>query len=259
MRMDLNCDLGEGFGPYGMGQDELIMPHITSANLACGFHAGDPQVMDRALGLAQRHGVAVGAHPGYLDLRGFGRRALECSGEELRTDLLYQLGALAALAQARGQALQHVKPHGALYNRAVQDPQVAQALCQALAQFDPGLILVCLAGPGGQVLRQEAARAGLRRLALEAFADRAYTPRGTLAPRGQPGALICDQRQVVERCLRLASQGVVEALDGSLVELEAHTICLHGDTPQALELAQGIRRGLEGAGVRLVPLSRIIP
>ncbi|MFH1058148.1 MAG: 5-oxoprolinase subunit PxpA [Pseudomonadota bacterium] len=258
MTIDLNCDMGESFGNYSLGCDAEVIKHITSANVACGFHASDPLVMDATVRLAKTHGVGVGAHPGYPDLRGFGRRRLDCSPEELRTDLLYQVGALAAIARAHGIALQHVKPHGALYNTAAGDEQVAAALCAGLAAYDPDLALVTLAGPGGEVIRRQAAAAGLKRIAREAFADRAYTPEGRLAPRNQPGAVIHDPELVAARCLRMAREGVVEAVDGSLVRLDPHTICVHGDNPSAVALVQSIRQALAAAGVAMRPLGEFV-
>lgn len=258
VEIDINCDMGESFGNYTLGRDAQVIGHITSANVACGFHASDPLVMDRTVRLALAHGVGVGAHPGYPDLRGFGRRRLDCSFEEIRTDLLYQVGALHGLAKAAGGDLQHCKPHGALYNTAAGDEGVARAVCQALAQWDAGLILVTLAGPGGQVLRRVAAEEGLTRVAQEAFADRAYTPEGRLVPRNQAGAVIHDPRVVAARCLRMAREGVVEASDGSLVPLNPHTICVHGDTPTAVELVAAIHQELEAGGVAVKPLGRII-
>ncbi|MBI4800226.1 MAG: 5-oxoprolinase subunit PxpA [Desulfarculus sp.] len=258
MKIDLNCDMGESFGNYNLGRDAEIIGHITSANVACGFHASDPLVMDRTVRLALAHGVGVGAHPSYPDLRGFGRRCLECSAEELRSDLLYQVGALHAIAKAAGAGLQHVKPHGALYNTAMADEAVARPICQAIAQWDPDLILVTLAGPGGETMRRVAAQAGLKRVAQEAFADRAYTPEGRLVPRGQPRAVIHDPEVVAARCLRMATEGVVEAIDGTPVPLRPHTICVHGDTQGAVELARAIRAGLEKAGVAVVPMARVL-
>jgi len=257
MRIDLNCDMGESFGRYSLGQDQEVIAHITSANVACGFHASDPQVMDRTLALAKEHGVAVGAHPGYLDLRGFGRRNLDCDPEEVRTDLIYQAGALAALARSRGLVLQHIKPHGALYNTAAGNEEIARAVCSGLAAYDPGLVLVALAGPGGQVIRGVAKEFGLK-VAAEAFADRAYTPEGRLLPRNQPGAVIHDPDVVAARCLRMAKEGVVEASDGSLVHLKPHTICVHGDTPTAVELVKRITTTLKDAGVELTHLGQLV-
>ena len=257
MRIDLNCDMGESFGRYSLGHDPEVISFITSANLACGFHASDPQVMDRTLALAQEHGVAVGAHPGYPDLRGFGRRRLDCQPDEVRSDVIYQAGALAALARSRGMRLQHLKPHGALYNTAAGDEAVARAVCSAVADYDPELVLVALAGPGGEVIRKVAAGLGLK-VAAEAFADRAYTPDGRLVPRTQEGAVIHDPELVAARCLRMATEGVVEAVDGSLVPLKPHTICVHGDTPSAVELVRRISTTLKQAGVELTPLGELV-
>lgn len=258
MKIDLNCDMGESFGNYTLGRDAEIIGHITSANVACGFHASDPLVMERTVRLALAHGVGIGAHPGYLDLRGFGRRRLECTAEEIRSDVLYQLGALQAIAQAAGASLQHLKPHGALYNTAMADESVARPICQALAAYDPELILVTLAGPGGETMRRVAAEEGLKRVAQEAFADRAYTAQGRLVPRGQPGAVFHDPAVVAARCLRMATEGVVEADDGTPVPLRPHTICVHGDTQGAVELAAAIREGLDKAGVAVLPLAQVL-
>ena len=258
MAIDLNCDMGESFGAYTLGCDAEVIAQITSANVACGFHASDPLVMWATLDLARRHGVAVGAHPGYPDLRGFGRRRMDCAPAELKADIIYQVGALAGLAKAAGLTLQHVKPHGALYNTAAGEEQTALAVCQALAAYDRDLILVTLAGPGGEVIRQAAAEAGLTRVASEAFADRAYTPEGRLAPRGLPGAVIHDPAVVAARCLRMAAEGVVEAVDGSLVPLLAQTICVHGDTPSAVELVRAIRHEMAARGVLVRPLGEFL-
>jgi UPF0271 protein len=258
MHMDINCDMGESFGAYTLGRDAEVIAHITSANIACGFHASDPLVMERTLALCASHGVGAGAHPGYPDLVGFGRRKMACAPEEIRADLTYQIGALAGLARSQGLTLQHVKPHGALYNTAAADEATARAVCQALAAFDPGLVLVTLAGPGGEVIRGQAAEAGLKRVASEAFADRAYTPEGRLVNRRLPGAVIHDPEVVAARCLRMAKEGVVEAMDGSLVPLNPHTICVHGDTPGAVELTRRIKETLTAGGVELKPLGQIL-
>ncbi len=258
MPIDINCDMGESFGAYALGRDREIIEHITSANIACGFHASDPLAMERTLALARDHGVGVGAHPGYPDLVGFGRRKMDCSAAEVRADLLYQVGALAGLARSLGLPLQHVKPHGALYNTAAADPATAQAVCRALADYDPSLILVVLAGPGGEVIRQAAADAGLARVASEAFADRAYTPEGRLVSRRLPGAVIHDPELVAARCLRMALEGMVEAVDGSLVRLNPQTICVHGDTPGAVELARAIKDALLAGGVPVRPMGQIL-
>ncbi|MEW5914552.1 MAG: 5-oxoprolinase subunit PxpA [Thermodesulfobacteriota bacterium] len=258
MYMDLNCDMGESFADYCLGCDQEVIKYITSANLACGFHASDPMVMDKTVRLCVQHKVAVGAHPGYPDLRGFGRRNLDSTSEEVRNDVLYQVGALAAFAKAAGAPLQHVKPHGALYNTAAGHPATARAIAQAVADFDPDLILVTLAGPGGETFRQVARDMGLR-VASEAFADRAYTSEGRLVPRGTPGAVIHQPEVVAARCLRMAKEGVVESIDGSLVRLQADTICVHGDTPTAVDLVKEVGRVLSQGGVELKPMGSFLP
>ena len=257
MFMDLNCDMGESFGDYCLGCDDQVIAFITSANLACGFHASDPLTMDKTVRLCAAGGVAMGAHPGYPDLRGFGRRNLDSKPEEVRTDVLYQVGALAGIAQAHGQSLQHVKPHGAMYNTAAHHPPTARAIAQAVLDYDPQLILVTLAGPGGKTFRDIARDMGLR-VASEAFADRAYTAEGRLVPRGTEGAVIHDPEVVAARCLRMAREGVVEAIDGALVPLKADTICVHGDTPSAVELVQAVGQALTQGGVELKPMGQTL-
>jgi UPF0271 protein len=245
MEIDLNCDLGEGFGPYAHGHDPELLQLVSSANIACGFHAGDPATMRRTVRLARARGVSVGAHPSYPDLLGFGRRHLACSPEEIRDDVTYQLGALWAFCRSEGLPLAHVKPHGALYNAAARDLPTALAVAEAVRAVDPALWLVCLAGS----LQVEAARrTGLRHVE-EGFADRAYLPDGQLLPRTQPGAVIHDRAQVEERVVRLLRERRVAASDGSLVPLTVQTLCVHGDTPDAVELVRAVRRALEAAGV----------
>jgi UPF0271 protein len=250
MPFDLNCDMGESFGAYRIGQDAQVMPYITSANVACGFHAGDPSVMRETVRLAKAHGVAVGAHPGLPDLVGFGRREMTIAPRELEDGVAYQVGALAALAAAEGVRLQHVKAHGALYNMAAKTPALADAIARAVAAVDRSLILLGL--PDSELLRS-GVRAGLR-VAGEAFADRAYEPDGSLVSRSKAGAVIHDPEAVVARVLRLARDGVVQAVDGSLVRLDARTVCTHGDTPGAHELVRRLREALEAAGVQVSPL-----
>lgn len=250
MRTDINCDMGESFGSYRIGEDEKVMPCITSANVACGWHAGDPMIMARTLELAARHGVAVGAHPGYPDLLGYGRRNLETFPGEVRNYILYQIGALAAFAGAVGVKLQHVKPHGAMYNLAARDEQTAKEVIEAVQAYDPGLILVTLAG---SLCAQMAADAGLR-VAEEVFPDRAYLSTGQLAPRSMPGAVIHDPEQVKERVLRLVRTGMMTSIDGRDLALRADTLCVHGDNPGACLLAASIREALETTGVRVVAM-----
>lgn len=251
MQIDLNSDLGESFGPWPMGQDASLMSSITSANIACGFHAGDPSVMRQTVALAKQHGVAIGAHPGFPDLVGFGRREMHATPREVEDFVLYQVSALAGIAAAEGLRLQHVKAHGALYIQACRDRSLADAIAKAVASFDRRLILLGL--PDSELLRAGEA-AGLR-VAAEVFADRAYEPDGTLASRRKPGAVIHDPDAVVERAVRMVREGEVIATDSSAVRLTAHTICLHGDTPGAGELARRVRVGLESAGIRVAQLA----
>jgi UPF0271 protein len=252
VRIDLNADLGESFGPWPMGHDEALMASITSANVACGFHAGDPGVIRRTVSLAMSRGVAIGAHPGFPDLVGFGRRELHATPAEVEDLVLYQVSALAGIAAASGARLQHVKAHGALYNMAVRDRALADAIARATALVDRSLILFGL--PESDLIRAGEA-AGLR-VAAEAFADRAYEPDGTLASRRKPGSVIHDATQVVARAVEMVTTGGVTATDGSRLTLRADTLCLHGDTPGSADLARQIRLGLEAAGVAVTRLSR---
>ena len=245
MRIDINADVGESFGAYAIGNDEAVMGSITSANVACGFHAGDPSVMRKTVRLAVTLGVAVGAHPGFPDLVGFGRRDLKASPAEVEDFVIYQVGALAAVGAAEGARLQHVKPHGALFNMAVRDPRLADAIARGVTAVDRSLILFGL--PGSEIVAA-GRRVGLR-VAAEVFADRAYEADGSLASRALPGSVIHDPDVVVARAVRMVRDGSVVARDGTLVRLEADTICVHGDTPGADVLAARIRAGLEAAGI----------
>jgi 5-oxoprolinase (ATP-hydrolysing) subunit A len=243
--VDLNCDLGESFGAWTLGHDAEVMASITSANIACGYHAGDPGVMRRTVRLARDAGVAIGAHPGLPDLAGFGRRDMHVSADEVTGMVLYQVGALAAIARAEGVTLQHVKPHGALYNVAARDRVLAEAIADAVRVFDPSLVLFGLAG-SALVAAGEAL--GLR-VAAEVFADRAYRADGSLVPRGTPGAVIADPAQVAARAVEMVRYGRVTATTGERVTLRADTICVHGDTPDAPALAGSLRAALAGAGI----------
>src|SRR3954469_17372199 len=245
MRIDINSDVGESFGAYRIGQDKGLMRSITSANVAAGFHAGDPSVLRDTIRLAKAHGVAVGAHPGFPDLVGFGRRELNVTATEAEDFVLYQLAAVAGVARAEGVSLQHVKPHGALFNMAVRNRELSDAIARAVAAFDRSLILFGL--PGSEILA--AGRAAGLRVAAEVFADRAYEPDGSLASRRKPGAVIHDAAQVVARAVRMVKDRTVVATDGSVVSVEADTICVHGDTPGSDDLAAKIRAGLEAAGL----------
>jgi len=245
--MDLNSDLGEGFGAWRMGDDEAMLDIVTSANIACGFHAGDPSVMRRVCDRAVARGVAIGAHVGYRDLAGFGRRALDIEPAQLADEVLYQIGALDAFARAAGGRVSYVKPHGALYNTAAVDPEQAAAVVEGLRRYDPGLALLCL--PDSEMSRQ-AAKAGVVSYA-EAFADRAYTADGRLVSRKEPGAVLHDADAVATRAVAMATGGGLVAADGAQLELQADSLCVHGDTPGAVELARRIREGLAEAGVTL--------
>ena len=245
MRIDLNADVGESFGAYSLGADAALMRSITSASIAAGFHAGDPSVLRRTIKLAKSHGVAIGAHPGFPDLVGFGRRELQVTPAEAEDFVLYQIAAVAGVAAAEGVRIQHVKPHGALFNMAVRNKELAAAIASAVAAFDKTLILFGL--PESEILN--AGRAAGLRVAAEVFADRAYEPDGSLASRRKPNSVIHDPAAVVARAVRMVKEKSVVAIDGSVVPLEADTICVHGDTPGSDDLAAKIRAGLAAAGV----------
>lgn len=245
MTVDLNADAGESFGPWKLGHDEELFGLLTSVNLACGFHAGDPLTLRQAIRLAQYRGVAVGAHPGYPDRVGFGRRHLEASPEEVYADTLYQIGALAAFLRVEGLPLHHLKPHGALYNRAARDAEIARAIAQAVRDYDPTTPLV---GMGGSALESEGRALGLR-VVLEAFPERGYTAQGLLAPRGMPGAVIQDPAEAARRAVQMVLEGWIETVDGHEVALRAETLCIHGDHPNAPQIARHIRAALEAEGI----------
>jgi UPF0271 protein len=246
VEIDLNADLGEGFGAWTMGDDLGLLKVVTSANVACGFHAGDPSVIDRTVELAVRAGVAVGAHPSHFDLRGFGRRTMLVDPAEVEADVLYQVGAVAAFVRAHGGRLTHVKPHGALYNQAAADEALANALARGVARFDSGLILVGLASSAP--MRHAATSHGLR-FAGEAFADRRYEPDGTLVSRRAEDAVIVDADEAARQAVRIAQRREVLSRGGAMVSLQAETLCVHGDTPGASTLALAVRGALEAAGV----------
>ncbi len=251
MKIDLNCDMGESFGRYTLGTDAALMPYITSANIACGLHASDPLVMERTVRTARDHGVGIGAHPGFPDLQGFGRRVMHLSPEEAEAFILYQVGALAGFVRAAGATLVHVKPHGALYNLAAKDRTLAEAIARGVARFDPALILVGLAN---SLLIQAGQEVGLS-VARETFADRAYEDDGSLRPRHLPGAVLHDPAQAAEQALSIARDGLVTAYSGQQVPVQAETLCVHGDTPTALTIAQTIRQALIEAGVEVTSLA----
>jgi len=245
--LDLNCDMGESFGPWKMGDDTGVLPFVTSANIACGFHAGDPATMRLTVKRALERGVAIGAHPGLPDLQGFGRRTMAITPQEAYDLVVVQVGALAAVAASQGARLAHVKPHGALYNMAARDAALSRALVQAVHDVDPKLVFFGLAGSD----MLAAAEAVGVRAASEVFADRSYQPDGTLTPRAKPGAMITDVEQSVRQVLQMVQQGTVTAQDGTVVPVRADTLCIHGDQPGAVAFATRLREALQAAGVRL--------
>jgi UPF0271 protein len=251
-KIDLNSDVGESFGNYKLGLDEELIPLISSANIACGFHAGDPSVMKHTVLLAGQNEVALGAHPGFPDLIGFGRRNMDVSLEEIKDYVTYQIGALQAFAVAQGMKLQHVKPHGALYNMAVQNLEIWDAVAEVIAGLDRRLILFVLAGSRREDIEAIGARHGIR-IAFEFFGDRAYNPDGSLVSRREPGAVIHDHRLVAEKVLKMVTEGKIICKDGSEIRLAADTICVHGDNPAALQLIKRIRETLETAGIEIAP------
>lgn len=249
--IDLNVDLGERFGSYTLGNDDELVALVSSATVACGFHAGDPMVMRDTVRAAAARGVSIGAHPGYRDLQGFGRRDLAASPGEIAADVTYQVGALTAFCAAAGTRLRYVKPHGALYNRAAREASVARAIAEAVHAVDPSLILLGLAG---SELVREGSRAGLR-VAREAFVDRAYMPDGTLVPRSEPRAVLHDIRAIAERAVRIAADACVRALDGSLVTVEADSLCTHGDSDDAVAIVRAVRAALLDVGIEVTPFA----
>ncbi|MCA1787975.1 MAG: LamB/YcsF family protein [Desulfobacteraceae bacterium] len=251
-QIDLNCDMGESFGAYTIGMDKDVMDYITSANIACGYHAGDPLVMDKTVKLAKEKGVGIGAHPGYPDLLGFGRRHMACAPEEITRYVIFQVGALKGFCCAHKARMQHVKPHGALYLDAVENEVIARGIADGILAVDPDLLFVALAGKKGETMRRMGAELGLR-VVYEAFPDRAYTPEGTLVSRKQPGAVISDPDEVAKRALDMAN-GYVIAVDGSRIDLEVHSLCVHGDNPAAVALVKNIRNILETNGVQVTPM-----
>ncbi len=254
MRVDLNCDMGESFGAWEKGQDAEMMAVISSANIACGWHAGDPLVMERTVRLAAEHGVGVGAHPGYPDLLGFGRRSMTLSPAETEAYVLYQISALAGIARANDVPMRHVKGHGQIYNDAVRNPALAHAIARAVYRFDSDLILVALTG-------SELVRAGRDlglRVAEEAFADRVYEADGSLRSRRLPGAMIEDPARAAQQVLRMLRDGEVISYDGQRVPVHPDTICIHGDGPTAAAIGSALRQELEAAGVSIVPMFEIV-
>jgi 5-oxoprolinase (ATP-hydrolysing) subunit A len=252
--IDLNADLGESFGNYKLGQDPILIPLLTSAHLACGFHAGDPRVMDETVRLCRDAHVQIGAHPGFPDRVGFGRRVIDVSPREAETDIVYQLGALEAFCRRHGAALHHVKPHGALYNHAARNSDVARGIVAGIASFRPDLLLVCQ--PGSELVKA-AEEAGLA-IVYEGFIDRAYNPDGSLASRSLEGAVLHDVQRATEQALRMVTEGTVVAIDGSVIELRVDTLCVHGDNPDAAGFVRTLREELTAAGIELRPAREVV-
>ena len=252
--VDLNCDLGESFGNYKCGMDEEILPFITSANVACGFHASDPVVMSKTLKNAVKNHVRVGAHPGFPDLVGFGRRKMDLSPAEITAITQYQIGALKAFCTAENTTLQHVKPHGALYNMAVKDARIAQAICEGIASVDSSLILLA---PGSSEMTTAAKQTGLK-TACEVFADRAYEEDGSLVARSKPGAMITDTSLAISRVLQMVEKGTVISITGKEIELAADSICVHGDSPAALSFVKNIRQALTSHNIRIASIEETL-
>lgn len=255
MVCDLNSDLGESFGPWPMGDDVAMLDVVSSANIACGFHAGDPAGILRTVKSAVERKIAIGAHVGYRDLAGFGRRNMEPTSEELFGDVIYQIGALQGIAKAAGGRVTYVKPHGALYNTIAHDERQAADVIRAILAIDPGLVLLALAG--APVVEQ--ARAAGLTVVEEVFADRAYMPDGQLVSRRQPGAVIHDPETIAQRVLVMARDGVVQAIDGSTVKITAQSICVHGDSPNAVAMARAVRKALDEAGIEVAPFAPARP
>lgn len=250
MKIDLNCDLGESFGTYLLGMDEEVLKYITSANIACGWHAGDSLVMEKTVALAKKNNVAVGAHPGYPDLVGFGRRNLNVSPKELKTYVKYQVGALFAFAKSEGVKMQHVKPHGAMYNMAAKDYKLALAIAEGIKEVDENLILMGLAN---SELIKAGKDVGIK-VANEVFADRAYNDDGTLVARTLPGAVIHDKDLAIKRVIKMVKDGKIESINGKIIEIVPQSICIHGDNPEALEFSRNIKEALIKEGIEVVSL-----
>jgi UPF0271 protein len=255
-QIDLNSDVGESYGAYKIGLDEELIPLISSANIACGFHAGDPAVMRRTIALAKKHGVALGAHPGFPDLLGFGRRNMDATMEEIR-DYTYQIGALQGFAVSQGMKLQHVKAHGALYNMAAQDMGIAEAITESVSNLDKDLILVMLPGPQKREVQEIGMRYGIR-VIFEFFADRGYNSDGTLVSRREPGAIIHDSQIAADRVVKMVTEGKITSKDGTEIEVASDTICVHGDNPAAVRLVKQIRESLLSSGVAITPMGQFL-
>lgn len=250
--IDLNCDLGESYGAWRIGSDEAVIPLISSANIACGWHAGDPLVMEKTIQLAVAAGVGIGAHPGFPDKMGFGRRQMECSLAEIRSYIIYQIGALQAFCQINGGRLRHVKPHGALYNMAESRDDITDVIAETIASLDPKLSLIVLAGSGAERKRSIAVKYGVS-VVFEAFPDRAYQADGTLLPRREADAVITDPTAVAERAVQMAKDGTVTAMDGTCLQLNPQTLCIHGDARESLSNAEEVRNALRKEDIVIQP------
>jgi len=249
MKIDFNCDMGEGFGIYTLGNDEEAMSYVSSVNLACGFHASNPMIMRRTVKMAREKGVAIGAHPSYPDLVGFGRRLVNCSASEIEADVIYQIGALLAFCRAEGVEMQHVKAHGALYNQAAADLSTARAIARAIKAVDSRLFMIC---QSGSAMVKAAAEAGVRYVE-EAFADRAYSSEGLLLSRRIEGSVVLDPGEIIRRVLYLVERQAVQTLDGVIIPVKAGTICVHGDTPGALRIMKEMKTALLERGIEIAP------
>ena len=252
-KVDLNADLGESFGAYTIGMDSEVLRYITSANVACGYHAGDPLVMQKTVALAAERDTAVGAHPGFPDLMGFGRRNMNITPDEARAYIKYQVGALMAFTKSCGIKMQHVKPHGAFYNMAAVNDKLAEAICRGIYEVDPELIMLGLAGSA----HIRAAEAVGLRTASEVFADRGYMEDGTLVPRSMEGAIIHDRNEAIARTVRMVKEGVVETVTGKVIPIKADSICVHGDNPDAVNFVKDIREKLEQEGVTVTCIADV--
>lgn len=252
--VDLNSDIGEGFGDYVLGLDQEIIKHVSSVNIACGWHAGDPLIMEETVKEAVKNGVAIGAHPGYPDLMGFGRRKMDVTSQEARTYMIYQLGALSAFAQAHSSKVQHVKLHGAFYNTASQDKELAEAVIDGILDVDKDIILLALSG---SYIAKRAKEKGLR-VAQEVFADRAYNPDGSLVNRRLEGAVIHDQDEALRRIKMMVLEGKLEAITGEIIDIAADSICVHGDNPQAVNFVKFIRESLIAEGIKIKKIEDFI-
>jgi 5-oxoprolinase (ATP-hydrolysing) subunit A len=256
-KIDLNSDVGESFGNYKLGMDDEVVPLVSSVNIACGFHAGDPHVMQKTIALAKKYEVAPGAHPGFPDLLGFGRRNIDATLDDIKDYVAYQIGALQAFATKEGLNLQHVKPHGALYNMAFENLNIWDAVAEVVSQLDKSLILVAMAGPDRKKIEAIGSKHGVK-IAFEFFADRAYNQDGSLVSRREAGAVIHDQQEAAGRVLKLVKEGKVIARGGTTISLAADTICVHGDNPAAIRLIEKVREVLTNAGVEIVPMRKVV-